>query len=62
MTAPNEANPIWRARFVLLRAGVRCLAPACWLLQQAGASPQPPVCESQRDPPCGSSPSQSGLS
>ena len=62
MTAPNEANPIWRARFVFLRAVVKCLAPACWLLQQAGAFPQPPVCESQRDQLCWSSPSQSGLS
>jgi len=62
MTVPNGAKSHLARAVDCLRATVRGLAPACWLLQQAGASPQPPVCESQRDPPCGSSPSQSGLS
>jgi hypothetical protein len=62
MTAPNEAKSNLARAVFASEPRSRGLAPACWLLQQAGAFPQPPVCESQRDPPCGSSPSQSGLS
>jgi hypothetical protein len=60
--SPERSEVQSGARGVCLRARVRGLAPACWLLQQAGASTQPPVCESQRDQLRWSSPSQSGLS
>ena len=54
MTAPNEANPSWRARFVCLRATVTMSCAGLLAFAAGGRSesdfpPSPPVCLPQRD-------------